>query len=82
MCFKCVAKKMTEAQLLRTFEFAQNNIGLARSVGNDDGVKKFTIEMFITRMVYKNREREMLAQLNAGQSILMEYLEKKRKKHK
>lgn len=74
MCFKCVAEKMTEAQLLRTFEFAQNNIGLARSVGNDDGVSKFTIEMFITSMVWRNRERELIAQLNAGQSVLMDFL--------
>ncbi len=74
MCFKCVAEKMPEAELLEIFEFAQNNIGKARLAGKQFEVELFTIEMFVTRMVWQNRERETIAQLNAGQSILMDFL--------
>lgn len=78
MCFKCVAEKMTEAELLRSYEFAQNNIGLSRAVGNDNAVRHFTEAMIVSKMVWQQRERQMLDQLNAGQSILMKHLKQKR----
>lgn len=78
MCFQCVAEKMTEAELLRSYEFAQNNIGLARAVGNTASVDDFSFVMRITGAIWNNREREMIAQLIAGQSILMDYIKQKK----
>lgn len=78
MCFKCEVEKMDEAGLLRTYEFAQNNIGLSRAVGNYNAVRHFTEAMIVSEMVWQQQERQMLDQLNAGQSILMDYLKQKK----